>query len=377
MESRRYPKEGGTMKNVLGHSITITLFGESHGEAIGCVIDGMPSGLEISLPYIEAQLSLRKAKDALSTSRKEADQIEILSGVKEGFSEGTPIALLIRNQNVHKKDYEDLEGIARPGHADYTAQIRYDGYQDASGGGHFSGRLTAPLVAAGAVFRYALEKKGIYIGSHISNLHGINDMAFDAETLDAQLHQLNTKEFPVLDDFVAEAMKREILQAKENQDSVGGILETLVTHMPVGIGEPMFSSVESRLSEALFSIPAVKGVSFGSGFGFAEMLGSEANDACHIDNDVVYTKTNHNGGINGGITNGMPIVFQTVIKPTPSISQPQETIDFLKKENTTITITGRHDPAIIHRARVVVDCLTAFILADMLNEAYGRNWLRD
>ena len=362
------------MKNTIGHSITLTIFGESHGPAIGCVIDGMPSGLEINLDYIHQQLSLRKPSDAISTSRKEKDEVKILSGVKNGKSEGTPIALLIENQNGKRKDYSKIENLARPGHVDYSAHVRYGGFEDASGGGHFSGRLTAVLVAAGAIFRYALEKKGILVGSHIVSIHGIEDRKLNEKKLKKELKQLNEMDFAVLDESIKEKMIKEIQSAKEKKDSVGGILETYVLNMPAGIGEPMFSSIESRLSEALFSIPAIKGVSFGEGFGFADLYGSQANDAFYIDKGKVKTKTNHNGGINGGISNGMPIHFYTVIKPTPSIAQTQETINYKTKKETSIKVEGRHDPAIIHRARVVVDCLSALILADLLQEAYGRNY---
>ncbi len=364
------------MKNTIGHVLTLTLFGESHGEAIGCVLDGLPSGLKVDEAYIAKQMDLRRAAGSLSTARREADLPRFVSGVKDGFTEGTPLTILIDNTNVRRSDYDAMRYTARPGHADYTAELRYDGYQDASGGGHFSGRLTAPLVAAGAILRQALEEQGILIGSHIRSLHGIADAPFDPNALASQIAGLNAKPFAVLDSSAGESMMQAIEKAREEQDSLGGVLETAVCGFPGGIGEPTFGSVESRLAEAMFSIGAVKGIEFGAGFAFADMKGSEANDAFRVQDGRIVTETNHNGGINGGITNGMPIVFRTVIKPTPSISRPQNTVNFSTMENTELEIHGRHDPAIIHRGRVVVDCMTAFILADMLCEDSGRNRLR-
>ncbi len=363
------------MKNTIGNEITITLFGESHGEAIGCVLDGLPSGIEINEAYINEKMNQRKAVGKISTGRHEADEVHYLSGVKDAKTEGTPIAIMIQNTNMHSKDYASLSHIARPSHADYAAHLRYSGYEDARGGGHFSGRLTAPIVAAGSILRYALEQKGIVIASHIQNLHGIEDKSFTV--LEKEMNDVNHKAFPVLDDEIGLLMQKEIENARDKQDSVGGILETVITGIDGGIGEPTFSSVESRLSEAIFSIPAVKGLEFGSGFELANMYGSEANDAWMIQDGKAVTKTNHNGGINGGITNGMPIVFKTVIKPTPSISLTQDTIDYEKMENVQLNITGRHDPAIIHRARAVVDALTAFVIADMYYSTYGRKWFEE
>ncbi len=362
------------MKNVIGNEITITLFGESHGIAIGCVIDGLPSGFEIDMERLSFDMNLRRAVGKISTGRTEADQVKILSGVKNGKTEGTPVALLIENTNVRSHDYNAIEEMARPGHADYAAQMRYQGYQDPSGGGHFSGRLTAPLVAAGSICRQMLEQKGILIGSHIQQLHGIHDDAFSSD-IEKDITALNQKTFAVLNDGIGKKMIAEIETAKDQLDSVGGVLETYVLNLPAGIGEPEFDSIESRLSQALFSIPGVKAVGFGDGFGFSDLYGSQANDAFAMQDGKVVTKTNHNGGINGGISNGMPIRFTTAIKPTPSIAQKQQTVNFIKNEETEIEIHGRHDPAIIHRARVVVDSMTAFVLADMLASHYGRQFL--
>ncbi len=363
------------MKNVFGNVITLTLFGESHGEVVGGVIDGLPAGLPLDIDYINWEMKKRKSLTFLSTARQEDDIPLFLSGVKDGFTEGTPLAFIIPNKEANSSDYDTLKGIARPGHADYAAQAKYGGYQDSTGGGHFSGRLTAILVTAGSILKRALETKGILIGSHITNLNGIKDDDFDWNQIVEQLISLNDSQFAVLNPEKAEEMKQRIEEARNEKDSVGGILETAVVGMPAGIGEPTFSSIESELARAMFSIGAVKGIQFGKGFAFAEMKGSEANDPFRIEDDVIFTTTNNNGGINGGISNGMPIVFETVIKPTPSIGRKQQTINFETMENVEIEIEGRHDPAIIHRARAVIDCMTAFVIADLLVQRYGYGWL--
>lgn len=359
------------MKNTFGNNITITLFGESHGPSIGVIMDGVPSGVKIDYELMKRMMNQRKAQGTISTGRQEDDIPEILSGVKNGYTEGTPIALVIQNKNVHSSDYNALENIARPSHADYAGHMKYCGYEDASGGGHFSGRLTAPIVAAGAICMSMLNQKGIYIGTHIQKMMQIEDRKFDEENLYEDIQTCNTKLFSVLDDSKGEEMIELINQARKNQDSVGGILDTAIIGMDAGIGEPEFDSVESVLSHALFSIPACKGVMFGSGFALANMYGSQANDSFCMKDGIVTTKTNHNGGINGGITNGMPIRFQTVFKPTPSISQLQKTVNFKTKEDVEIEIQGRHDPAIIHRARVVVDAMSAITLVDLLIYRFG------
>lgn len=359
------------MNNTIGSHITLTLFGESHGAAIGGVLDGMPSGVKIDEEEIMDMMNKRKAYGSISTARTEADIPEFLSGVKDGFSEGTPIAFIIRNQNVHKTDYSSLAHIARPGHADYTGHMKYRGYEDPSGGGHFSGRLTAVMVTAGAICAHMLGEKGIKIGTHIASLHGIQDDAFDENHLNQDIDLLYSRTFPVLNEEKGKEMISAIEQARKEQDSLGGILDTAVIGLEAGIGEPEFDSIESLLAHAIFSIPAVKGISFGKGFAFANLKGSEANDPFRIEEGKIITVTNNNGGINGGISNGMPVRFQTVIKPTPSIAKTQKTVDYEKKENREIQISGRHDPAIIHRARIVVDAMTAFTLTDLLMERYG------
>lgn len=361
------------MKNTFGTSVTLTLFGESHGELIGAVLDGLAPGIDIDDSFIKRQLSLRRPQGGISTKRVEKDEYSIVSGIFNGKTTGAPVCIIISNKNVNSADYEKTRFLARPGHADYTANIKYHGYEDHRGGGHFSGRLTAPVVAAGAILIPALKKLGINIASHIKKCAGVNDRDF--EDLSSDFEKLNDSVFPVLSDESAESMRKEILKAAENNDSVGGVLETIVTGVPAGVGEPWFDSLEGVLSHALFGIPGIKGVEFGAGFRFADMKGSEANDPFYCENGNIYTKTNNNGGINGGISNGMPLLFRCAVKPTPSIYKKQNTVDINTYENSVIEISGRHDPAIIHRARVVVDSVTALVLTDMLAMRFGTDFL--
>lgn len=361
------------MKNVFGNSITISLFGESHGKQIGVVIDGLAPGLDVDIEFMKNQLNLRKPHGKISTQRVETDEPHIVSGVFEGKTTGTPICILFENSNTKSKDYSKTKDLMRPGHADYTAIEKYHGFADYRGGGHFSGRLTTPIVAAGAIVLDALKKKGIQIGTHIRKCGMIEDTPF--ANYEEEIAKVNELLFPVLDVKAADAIRGYIESAAEDGDSVGGVLETVVTGVPAGVGEPWFDALESTLAHGIFSIPAVKGIEFGKGFAFAEMKGSEANDSFEMQDGIVVTKTNHNGGINGGITNGMPILFNTVIKPTPSIFKTQDTVDMGTRENVSYQIQGRHDPAIIHRARVVVDSMTALVLADMLTLRYGTDWL--
>ena len=359
------------MKNTFGGSVSVTLFGESHGAMIGAVLDGLAPGIVIDKDFINERLDLRKPKGRISTARHEADEFKIVSGVFEGRTTGTPICIVIENSNTRSGDYN--KSIARPSHADFTAHEKYHGFEDYRGGGHFSGRITAPLVAAGAIAASALESNGIYVGTHILKCCGISDRNFESITED--IKELNKKYFPVLDGGKAAEINSEIEKIAADGDSVGGILQTAVTGMPTGVGEPWFDTVESCLSHIIFSVPAVKGIEFGAGFGFADMKGSEANDPFYTDGKHIYTMTNNNGGINGGITNGMPIMFNTVIKPTPSIYKEQDTVDFEKTENTKLKIDGRHDPAIIHRARTVIDSVTALCLCDLLSQRFGTDFL--
>ena len=363
------------MKNTFGNNISLTLFGESHGSEIGAVIDGLAPGVKIDEDFIRHQLSLRRPSGAISTARVEEDNFRIVSGVFEGYTTGAPICIIIPNENTKSKDYSKTKDLARPGHADYAARCKYHGFEDYRGGGHFSGRLTAPIVAACAILISALREKGVYIGTHIASLHGVCDKNFDAKCIIEDINELSASEFAVLDKEIESKMKDEIIKARGEGDSLGGVLETVAVGVPAGVGEPFFDSVESMISHAMFSIPAIKGVEFGEGFRMASMKGSEANDALRMDGDKVVTLTNNNGGINGGITNGMPILFRCAVKPTPSIFKKQDTVDMAKGENATLSLEGRHDPAIIHRARVVVDSMTALVVADMLTGRYGTDFL--
>ena len=359
------------MKNSFGQSVTLTLFGESHGREIGAVLDGIAPGFSVDEDFIRHQLTLRRPFGKISTSRTEADEFRIVSGVFEGKTTGTPLCILIPNTNTKSGDYQ--KNLPRPSHADYTAECKYHGFADYRGGGHFSGRLTAALVAAGAILISMLRQNGILIGTHVSSLAGITDRPF--RNFEEEIEQLGEMNFPVLSDTAADAMRLEIEQAANDGDSVGGVLETLVTGLPAGLGEPWFDSVEGLLSHALFSIPAVKGVEFGDGFALADMRGSEANDAFRVRDGKVITATNRNGGINGGITNGMPVLFRCVVKPTPSIFVEQESVDLSTMQNAVLKLQGRHDPAIVHRARIVVDSVTALVLCDLLAQRFGTDFI--
>lgn len=363
------------MKNTFGQSISITLFGESHGDAIGVTVDGLTPGIIVDESFIASQLEKRKGVSNISTKRREGDNIRILSGVFEGKTTGTPLTMIIENENQKSKDYSLTKDLARPGHADYTAQCKYHGFQDYRGGGHFSGRITAPLVAAGAIAIKMLEIKGIKILTHIISCGGISDR--DICDFDTDYKYISDSDIPVLDVQTGEKIKDYIAKAAAEGDSVGGKLETVVIGMPAGVGEPWFDSVESMLSHILFSVPAVKGVEFGSGFDFCNMFGSVANDCFRMAEDKIVTQTNNNGGINGGITNGMPIVFKCAVKPTPSIYKEQKTVDFVKCENADLLIKGRHDPAIIHRAAVVVSSVTALCLCDILAQRFGTDYFAE
>ncbi len=363
------------MKNTFGNSIALTIFGESHGAAIGAVLDGLAPGIAVDDSFIRTQLDRRRPQGKISTSRHEADEFQIVSGVFEGRTTGTPLTVIIPNTAQHSKDYSATRSLARPGHADYTAYMKYHGYEDYRGGGHFSGRITAALVAAGAILISALKKKGVFIGSHILSCGGVSDRAFG--DIFEDINALNEMNYAVLDHEKGKLMKAEIEAAAADGDSVGGVLETAVIGLPAGVGEPWFDTAEGVISHALFSVPAVKGVEFGDAFGMVNSRGSEYNDSFYISDNEIKTRTNHNGGINGGITNGMPIIFRCAVKPTPSIFKAQETVDFMKNENSVLELKGRHDPAVIHRARVVVDSVTALALADLLAQRYGTDWLTE
>jgi len=356
------------MSGVWGNKIKLSIFGESHGKAIGITIDGLEPGIELDLDYINKEMERRApGKNKLSTPRKEEDSFQILSGYFNGRTTGTPLCAVIYNTNQHSKDYEKTKNLMRPSHGDFTGYVKYNGFNDYRGGGHFSGRITAPLVFAGAVCKQILEKRGIVIGSHVKSIEKLEDKSFDMLKIDAEkLKVLRENAFPVLDETVGSKMQETIIKAREEKDSVGGVIETAVINLPVGIGDPYFDSVESTLAQLLFSVPGVKGIEFGAGFDIAKMKGSEANDEYYIDGDKTKTYSNNNGGILGGITNGMPLVFRVAMKPTPSISKVQRTVDIEKKENAKIEIEGRHDPCIVPRALPVIEAVAAIAILDLL-----------
>lgn len=356
------------MASYLGEHIHVSVFGQSHSPAIGVVVDGLPAGERVDMEELGRFLKRRApGQNATSTPRKEADLPQFLSGLVDDVTCGAPLAALIENTNTRSQDYAQLRDKPRPGHADFTAQVKYGGFQDVAGGGHFSGRLTAPLCIAGGICLQILKRRGIEVAAHIASIAGEADRPFDpmgesVETLDA----LKRAPFPVLDEKAGERMRKAIFQAKEEGDSVGGIVECLVTGVPAGLGEPMFGGMENRLAAALFGIPAVKGVEFGAGFGVATMRGSENNDPFTVKDGKLVTETNHAGGILGGITNGMPLVFRLAVKPTPSIAKQQQTVSLSKKQVEELVVTGRHDPCIVPRAVPVVEAVTALVLSDLL-----------
>jgi chorismate synthase len=362
------------MSGTWGRNIKYSIFGESHGRGIGIVIDGLPTGIELDLKAIKKEMSRRRpGQNPFSTPRQEKDQFEILSGYFQDRTTGTPLCAVIYNTNQQSKDYTVLKTVMRPGHADYTGYVKYKGFQDYRGGGHFSGRLTAPIVFAGAVAKQILTAKGITIGSHIAQIGNVYDSYFhDVEVCSESIEKLQHKDFPVINEAKGEAMKTLILQAKTEEDSIGGMIEAVILDLPIGLGEPFFDSVESTLSHLLFSIPAVKGVEFGAGFHISQMKGSQANDEFYVTDGKIKTSTNHNGGILGGITNGMPLIFRVALKPTPSIGKYQKTIDILKKENQEIQVKGRHDPCIVPRAVPVVEAMAAIGILDLLFDHNGK-----
>ena len=347
----------------IGKRIRLSIFGQSHAEAIGMTLDGLPAGMAVDPDLLQRFLNRRApGRSEWSTARREEDIPEFLCGLKDGLTCGAPLTAIIRNTNVRKKDYADLQTLPRPGHADFTAQLRYRGFQDASGGGHFSGRLTAPLCIAGGVLLQELERRGISVAARIVQIGSVrDDSPFDGP--------VSEKVFPVSDDGAAEKMTEAIRTAKAEGDSVGGVIECMITGFPGGVGDPFFGGLESRLSQMLFSIPAVKGVEFGAGFAAASLRGSENNDPFCIGREgQIATVTNHAGGILGGITNGMPIVFRLAVKPTPSIAMEQQSVNLESMKTQTLQIRGRHDPCIVPRAVPVAEAAAAIVLFDLLPE---------
>ena len=349
-----------------GSKFKITVFGQSHSDCIGVVIDGVPAGLHPDMDAILAFLRRRApGQGAHTTARKETDAPQILSGIVDGVTCGAPLCAVIQNENRRSGDYDALKNLPRPGHADFTAFEKFDGYADTRGGGNFSGRLTAPLCFAGAIAKQILAKSGITIGAHISRLAKIDDAPFDPVGIDAKtFKQIAEKDFPVISDDVKDAMLAAIAAAKEDGDSVGGVIECAAVGLPVGWGEPIFDGAESIIAHLVFGIPAVKGIEFGSGFAGADLRGSENNDAFTVKNGEITTKTNCHGGILGGITSGQPLIFRAAIKPTPSIAKAQTTVHLQTLQEETITIGGRHDPCIVPRA---VPCMEAAMAIALLN----------
>ena len=357
------------MSSEFGNLLKISVFGQSHGKAIGVVVDGLPAGEAIDLEALQSFLDRRRpGRDPLSTPRKETDVPEFLSGLAGGVTCGAPLCAVIENSDQHSSDYTELRDKPRPGHAAYTAFVKWGGQADMRGGGHFSGRLTAPLCIAGGIAKQILARRGVYVGAHLWSVGMERDTPFPLRPTRELFEAVAAKPFPVLDDHAGERMQALILEARQAQDSVGGVIECAATGMPAGLGDPMFGGVENRLASALFGIPAVKGVEFGDGFAAARSCGSANNDSFRMEDGRVVTETNHAGGILGGITNGMPLVLRTAMKPTPSIARPQRTVSLSAGENAELVIHGRHDPCIAHRAVPVVEAVTAAVLLDLLLE---------
>ena len=356
------------MSSTFGEKIKISIFGESHGEGIGVVIDGLPAGERIDMDAVLEQMARRApGRDKTATPRKESDLPKILSGMLGDTLTGAPLCAVIENTNTRSQDYGNLMTKPRPGHSDYTAFVKYKGSNDVRGGGHFSGRLTAPLVFAGAVCRQILAEKGIEIAAHIKSIGSVSDKPFDPVFIAPELiKRLNSSSFALIDESVEEKMRDEVEAARTELDSVGGTVECAVTGLPAGLGEPMFDGVEGAIAKAVFGVPAVKGIEFGAGFELAKMRGSQSNDPFRFKDGKVVTETNNCGGILGGITDGMPLIFRAAIKPTPSIAKGQKTVDLQSGENTVLTVKGRHDPCIVPRAVPVIEAVTAIAVINLL-----------
>ena len=354
-----------------GKNYCISIFGESHGNALGINIDGIPAGTELNLDFISEEMKRRApGKSELTTSRTEKDEFEILSGFVNGRTTGTPLAMIIRNTNQKSKDYGEIVKKPRPGHADWAGLSRYNGFNDIRGGGHFSGRITAPLVFAGAVAKQILKEKGILIAAHVKSIKDIQDRDFEEKDITQEnIDRLRNMILPVLNENIVPDMEKTILKAKEEKNSVGGIVEIMITGIKAGIGDPFFESMESELSRMMFSIPAIKGIEFGAGFDIAKMTGYEANDEMYYDEKGdVKTYTNNNGGITGGITNGMPVNFKVAVKPPASIGKKQRTVNTETKKNDFLEIIGRHDPCIVPRIVVVLEAAAAIVVMDRIME---------
>ena len=344
----------------IGQRLRLSVFGQSHSEAIGMTLDGLPAGLKVDADELQAFLNRRApGQNDWSTPRKEEDKPEFICGLRDGFTCGAPMTAIIYNNNTRPKDYSQLKITPRPGHADYTAEVKYRGFQDYSGGGHFSGRLTAPLCIAGGILKQALKEDGITVDARIAAIAGIRDESpFTASVAD--------KPFPVVDDRIGEQMREAIRIARAEGDSVGGVIECVVHGLPVGIGEPMFGGIENQIARTVFAVPAVKGIEFGAGFAAASMRGSENNDLFTVRDGKIETLTNNAGGILGGIADGMPIVFRVAIKPTPSIAKTQQSVNLQTMQTEDLSITGRHDPCIVPRAVPVIEAAAALAITDLI-----------
>ena len=356
------------MASSFGETLRVSVFGESHGTAIGAVADGLPAGETVDEAILLDFMQRRQGgKNALSTARKEPDVPRFLSGLTDGRTNGFPLCIEIENTNTRSGDYKNLADIPRPSHADYTAYVKWNGQADLRGGGHFSGRLTAPLCAVGGVALQILARRGIAVGAHLYSVGQTEDTPFPMLPDSGLFDKIAAKKFPVINDEAGAAMQREILAAREALDSVGGTVECVITGLPAGLGDPMFDGIENRMARALFGIPAVKGLEFGGGFALSAMRGSRANDPFTVDeNGVITTETNHNGGVQGGITNGMPLRFRVGFKPTPSIAQMQRSVSISEKKSAALEIRGRHDPCIVQRAVPVVEAVAALVTLDVL-----------
>lgn len=356
------------MSSTYGDKIKISVFGESHGNGIGVVIDGLPAGVKIDMDSVLVQMSRRApGKDKTATPRKESDLPKVLSGMLGDTLTGAPLCAVIENTNTRSGDYGNLLSCPRPGHSDYTAFVKYNSANDIRGGGHFSGRLTAPIVFAGSICRQILAQKGIKIAAHINSIGNVSDEPFNPVSIDDTLiDRLNKSSFALIDNSVEEKMRDEVEDARMSLDSIGGTIECAVTGIEAGIGEPMFDGVEGVIAKAVFGVPAIKGVEFGKGFELSKMRGSQSNDSFRYVDGKVVTETNNCGGILGGITNGMPIIFRAAVKPTPSIAQKQKTVDLQKKENAELEVHGRHDPCIVPRAVPVIEAVTAIAIANLM-----------
>ena len=356
------------MSSTWGNKIKISVFGQSHAEAIGVCVDGLPAGEQVDREELGRFMQRRApGRTAVSTPRREADEVKILCGLVNDITCGAPLAAIIENTNTRSKDYEFLKETPRPAHADYPAQVKFGGFQDVRGGGHFSGRLTAPLCIAGGICLQILARKGIQIGAHIRSVGDIQDQAFDPmgvtrETLD----RVKGEKFPTLSAEKGEEMRKRILAASAEGDSIGGTVECIVTGVPVGLGGALFGGLDGKIASAIFGIPAVKGIEFGAGFAAARLTGAENNDPYTVKDGKIQTLSNNAGGILGGISTGMPIVFTAAFKPTPSIAKPQQSVRLSTMEETELRVVGRHDPCIVPRAVPVVEAVTAIALLDAI-----------